>query len=379
MCDSIVCSRLGSLVTVCDLRQLVMFICYLLMRLGDSFLSGLHICHCLLAAPWAPEWASLIHFLWNPSITHKVTFELFNLVQCSHFIIETQRHHGTFLRSHSKWVAQSDQSWGFIPLFIYSYRHMFIYSTNIFEDEQASGILQAPEMQQWTRWTQRLPALGSHSRGADERGWTMGLQTVLSATQSTKSYQVRGWCGEVAGATLGKVAKASLIVTFEPAASPGEAWVWAWVWGPGEDPRWACSRIRDELHELRPRSELEGEEAEGDAGAATRSPALAARPFILCTTRPQLSPSHWIRFTPSSIFSLLSSSANVPHMKEKTHLSLWLRNAHMGDATWQQETVWALEHRRAGLSLSSATEPGVVLKPDSLTALHPGVPSAGWS
>ena len=113
-------------------------------------------------------------------------------------------------------------------------------------------------MQQWTRWAQRLPALGSHCRGADERGWTVGFQTVLNTTQSTKSYQVRGWCGEVAGATLGKVARASLIVTSEPAASPGEVWVWAWVWGPGEDPRWACSRIRDELHGLRPRSELEG-------------------------------------------------------------------------------------------------------------------------
>lgn len=29
--------------------------------------------------------------------------------------------------------------------------------------------------------------------------------------------------------TLGKVVRASLIVTFEPAASPGEVWVWAWV------------------------------------------------------------------------------------------------------------------------------------------------------
>ena len=130
--NSVVYSRLGSLATVCHLRQLVMLICYLLMSLGDSFLSGLHICHCLLAAPWAPEWASLIHFLLDPSVTHKVTFDLFNLVQRSHFIIETQRHHGTFLRSHSKWVAQSDQSWGFIPLFIYFYRHMFYLSNKYF-------------------------------------------------------------------------------------------------------------------------------------------------------------------------------------------------------------------------------------------------------
>lgn len=115
--------------TVCHLRQFVIFICCLLISLDDTLPSGLYICYCLLATSWSPEWAPLIHFLLDPGVTHKVTFELPNLVQPLHFIIETQRCNGTFLRSHSQGMAQSEPELrfhSFVPSLLHAY--IFVYS-----------------------------------------------------------------------------------------------------------------------------------------------------------------------------------------------------------------------------------------------------------
>ena len=168
-----------------------------------------------------------------------------------------------------------------------------------------------------------------------------GISDCAKCHTAYKELLREGWCGEVAEATLGKVARVFLWhLSPQPAlgrSGSGRACevqertpvglvlgsgTSSMGWGPGAS--W---------------KEAAGEEVEGDAEAATRSPALSARLFIPCTTTPQLSP-HWIRFTPSSIFSLLSPARRMcPTWKRRrTYLCGW------ETLTWERQRDSRTEH-----------------------------------